>query len=104
IILNAIQAVEKGGEVLVKTGKDQEGRRVFITVKDNGIGIPRENLKRIFEPFFTTKEPGEGTGLGLSVSYGIVKEHGGEIVVDSTEGEGSTFTVYLPADEEGLNV
>lgn len=103
ITLNALQAVEKGGEVIVKTGMDRKGGRVFVSVKDNGSGIPRENLKRIFEPFFTTKEPGEGTGLGLSVSYGIVKEHGGEIIVESTYGEGSIFTVYLPVEKEAQN-
>jgi two-component system NtrC family sensor kinase len=67
-----------------------------IEVSDRGVGIPREHLGRLFEPFFTTKPPGEGTGLGLSVSWGIVREHGGWITVESQELEGSTFAVLLP--------
>jgi two-component system NtrC family sensor kinase len=63
---------------------------------DQGTGIAPGNIKKVFEPFFTTKEVGKGTGLGLSVSYGIIKSHGGEIKVDSTVGEGTTFTVILP--------
>jgi signal transduction histidine kinase len=71
---------------------------VEIRVKDTGEGIPPENMDKIFNPFFTTKQPGEGTGLGLSVTFGIVKEHGGEIRVESTPGNGSVFTISLPAD------
>jgi two-component system NtrC family sensor kinase len=67
-----------------------------VTVRDNGAGIPPEQLNRIFEPFFTTKDPGKGTGLGLSTSYHIIKQHGGEIRADSQVGEGATFTVLLP--------
>ena len=69
-----------------------------LAVVDEGSGIAPENLVRVFEPFFTTKDVGEGTGLGLSVCYGIVEEHGGWIAVDSNLGKGSRFTVYLPAD------
>ncbi len=67
-----------------------------ITVKDNGNGIPKNNVDKIFQPFFTTKPTGQGTGLGLSLSYDIVKAHGGEIKVESKEGEGSEFTIQLP--------
>jgi two-component system NtrC family sensor kinase len=73
---------------------------VEILFADTGCGIPPEQIKRIFEPFFTTKNEQEGTGLGLSVSYGIVADHGGEISVQSEVGRGSTFTVSLPAAEE----
>jgi signal transduction histidine kinase len=66
-------------------------------VKDNGNGIPQKISDKIFQPFFTTKPTGEGTGLGLSLSYDIVKAHGGEIKVESKEGEGSEFVVMLPA-------
>jgi two-component system, NtrC family, sensor kinase len=68
-----------------------------ITVADHGPGIPPEHLPRLFDPFFTTKEPGEGTGLGLSVAHGIVRDHGGWIEVESALGEGSRFTILLPA-------
>jgi two-component system, NtrC family, sensor kinase len=71
--------------------------KVVLTVKDNGNGIPKKIVDKIFQPFFTTKPTGEGTGLGLSLSYDIVKAHGGEIKVESNEGEGSTFVIQLPA-------
>jgi signal transduction histidine kinase len=66
-------------------------------VKDNGSGIPSAHIKKIFQPFFTTKPTGQGTRLGLSLSYDIVKAHGGDIQVTSTESEGSTFTIVIPA-------
>ena len=71
---------------------------VFITVRDNGCGIPLKIKDKIFQPFFTTRDPGQGTGLGLSLSYDIIKTHGGEITVESKAGEGAEFTVSLPAD------
>jgi two-component system, NtrC family, sensor kinase len=72
------------------------GRIVQIKVSDNGGGIPPKILDKIFQPFFTTKPTGQGTGLGLSLSYDIVKAHGGELKVETKEGEGSTFTIQLP--------
>ena len=69
--------------------------KVEISVKDNGIGIPEKVLNKIFQPFFTTKPTGQGTGLGLSLAYDIVKAHGGEIKVESKEGEGSLFSLCL---------
>jgi signal transduction histidine kinase len=74
----------------------QAGEAVALAVQDTGIGIPPENLHRIFDPFFTTKPPGEGTGLGLSVGYGIIARHHGQIEVDSVVGQGTTFTIMLP--------
>ena len=71
-----------------------------ICVKDEGAGIAREHLGRVFEPFFTTKDVGAGTGLGLSVAYGIVRDHGGWIAVESEVGRGSRFSIYLPRDGE----
>ena len=73
------------------------GEYVVIKVRDEGVGIPADRLHKIFEPFYTTKRPGEGTGLGLSTTYGIVKQTGGFIFVDSVQGVGSTFTLYFPA-------
>ena len=71
--------------------------RVRVAFRDAGVGMSKQILERIFEPFFTTRPVGEGTGLGLSVSYGLVQAHGGEITVESVEGKGSVFTVALPA-------
>ena len=72
---------------------------IEIRVKDNGTGIPQHILHKIFQPFFTTKPTGQGTGLGLSLSYDIVKAHGGELTVKTEEGIGSTFIIHLPAKE-----
>jgi len=94
LITNAVQAMPDGGKLRVSLGQVEEA--VAIAVQDSGIGIPRENLSRIFDPFFTTKPEGQGTGLGLSVSYGIVSRHGGRIEVESKIGQGTTFTILLP--------
>jgi signal transduction histidine kinase len=74
------------------------GDKVFISVRDNGPGIPEKILDKIFQPFFTTKPTGQGTGLGLSLAYDIVKAHGGEIKVETKEGEGSEFIIQLPTN------
>ncbi|MCK4679991.1 GAF domain-containing protein [bacterium] len=101
IILNARKAMQSGGRLSVTSAlvphDDGGGDRIAISFGDTGCGISGENLGRVFEPFFTTSEVGEGSGLGLSVSYGIVKDHGGKIDVQSKVGVGSTFTVLLPA-------
>jgi len=97
LILNAAQAMPDGGELVLRTSA-QDGS-VVVEFGDTGIGIPEENLDRIFEPFFSTKEVGEGTGLGLSVSYGIIEQHDGTIQVTSEVGVGSTFTITLPVSE-----
>ena len=80
--------------VWVSTKK--EGNKVLISVRDNGPGIPQKILDKIFQPFFTTKPTGQGTGLGLSLAYDIVKAHGGELNVETKEGEGSEFIIQLP--------
>jgi signal transduction histidine kinase len=86
--------------VTIKTSQNPpsggRGAEVFISVSDNGPGIPQKVLDKIFQPFFTTKPTGQGTGLGLSLSYDIVKAHGGDITVNSKDGEGSEFTIKLP--------
>jgi signal transduction histidine kinase len=78
------------------TVERSSAKQARIRVEDDGAGIPADALERVFEPFFTTKDPGDGTGLGLTVSEGIVREHGGHIEVQSSPGQGSAFTVFLP--------
>ncbi len=95
LVQNAIQAMPNGG--MLRVNLSQASDAVAIAVQDTGVGIPPKNLSRIFDPFFTTKPPGEGTGLGLSTSYGIVARHGGRIDVGSVVGEGTTFTILLSA-------
>ena len=94
LLVNALQAIPDKGTIRIQTR--QEAEWVLFAVTDTGIGMPKSVKTRIFEPFFTTKKIGQGTGLGLSVSYAIVKQHGGKIDVQSEEGHGSTFTVRLP--------
>jgi two-component system NtrC family sensor kinase len=103
IILNALDATKAGGDITVSTTcrpPEDDGCRpgVAITIEDTGCGIPPEHLDKLFDPFFTTKAVGQGTGLGLSVSLGIVQRHGGTIRVDSDGEKGSTFTIWLPVD------
>jgi two-component system, NtrC family, sensor kinase len=95
LLSNAIQACAVGGVVEART-RFETGKGVVIEIEDNGSGIKLEHLPRLFEPFFTTKPVGQGTGLGLAVSFGIVREHGGTIEVESEVGRGSTFRVRLP--------
>jgi two-component system NtrC family sensor kinase len=94
LLVNAAQAVGERGAVKISTGFD--GSSVTVAISDTGVGIPEDDQSHIFEPFFTTKPVGEGTGLGLSTSYGIIKRHGGSIVVTSAVGAGTTFTVRIP--------
>ncbi|MHA7634407.1 ATP-binding protein [Corallococcus sp. M7] len=94
LITNACHAMQPGGLVFLTTL--QEGTEAVVRVRDTGTGIEPRNLSRIFEPFFTTKPEGRGTGLGLSICQGIVENHGGRLTVESTMGQGTTFTVRLP--------
>jgi PAS domain S-box-containing protein len=104
VLINAVDAVderfrslpegERAGKIACRTGV--EGDHLLVEISDNGKGIPEEHLPKIFEPFFTTKRVGEGTGLGLWVSYGIIKSFQGEILARSVEGKGTTFTIRLP--------
>ncbi len=96
LILNALQAMPRGGTLTVASRVNEDLKTVELRFADTGTGISQENLDKIFEPFYTTKMVGEGTGLGLSVSYGLIKNHGGEIKVESTQNQGTTFTVILP--------
>ena len=97
LLLNARQALDSlNGSIKVISKLDESGNNVLLQFKDNGIGISNSVINKIFDPFFTTKELGAGTGLGLAISYGIVKAHGGDILVESQPGQGATFTVILP--------
>ena len=112
LVINAGHAMPQGGTLTIRTANMSfeeksckqhlgltPGQYVMLQVSDTGHGIPEDLQNRIFEPFFTTKEPGQGTGLGLSVVYGIVKDHHGLITCKSTPGQGTTFRIYLPVVE-----
>jgi two-component system NtrC family sensor kinase len=98
LILNAIQAMPEGGRLTLRTSADDS--QLKIEVQDTGHGISPENMRKLFTPFFTTKGKGKGVGLGLAVAYGIIQRHHGRIEVQSKEGEGTTFTIYLPLHHE----
>jgi two-component system NtrC family sensor kinase len=101
LIVNAVQSMHGGGILAVRTVVDGEAALCRIEIEDTGIGIPQEQVKDIFTPFFTTRE--NGTGLGLSVSYGIVRNHGGGIAVRSEPGNGSLFEVTLPLNQPAVS-
>jgi PAS domain S-box-containing protein len=101
IILNAADAMEGKGTLTITTEMSADNNHVIIQIEDSGTGIPDDVLPHIFEPFYTTKEEGKGTGLGLSLVYGIVQNHGGNIVASSSE-KGTTFTIKLPIKKEDL--
>jgi len=96
--MNGAQAIEKNGTIVISTRADQN--HIIIEIEDDGPGIKKDILDKIFDPFFSTKEPGQGTGLGLSVSYGIIHEHNGDIRVQSTPGYGARFTITIPVTQE----
>ncbi len=99
ITVNALQAMPEGGALTVRTRMSDVSGFVEIEISDTGCGIPQEHLSKLFDPFFSTKRTGEGTGLGLSVTLGIIERHNGTIDVKSKVGEGSTFTIRLPAEK-----
>jgi two-component system NtrC family sensor kinase len=100
ILLNAVDAMENGGELRVKNVRNSHREdEVVVEFQDSGVGIPRSELVKIFEPFYTTKPQGRGTGLGLSICYGIIEQHGGRIEAESAPGRGSIFRVFLPVNE-----
>jgi CheY-like chemotaxis protein len=116
LYINAWQAMPQGGELFINTknatlddyyaslnGIDP-GKYVQVSVRDTGMGIDSSNQEKIFDPFFTTKQRGRGTGLGLAASYGIIKNHGGILNVQSEKGKGTTFNIYLPSSEKEVLV
>ena len=113
LVLNACDAMPTGGAVRITTGSEQladrslvntglldAGLYVLLTVEDSGAGIPPEVLKHIFEPFFTTKPRGQGTGLGLATAYGVVRQAGGGIRVETAVGHGTSITLLLPVNDQ----
>ena len=117
LVVNARDAMPKGGQIRISTHErvfdrafvqshpgSSQGPHVGVAIADTGHGMTEDVMARIFEPFFTTKEPGKGTGLGLAMSYGIVKQSGGYILVESEAWRGSTFTIYLPCCEDAEDV
>jgi signal transduction histidine kinase len=94
ILVNAAQAIEKSGEIRIVTGT--VGDLAEVRISDTGRGIAEKDINKIFDPFFTTKEVGKGTGLGMNIAYNIIHKHGGEIRVESTIGQGTTFIIELP--------
>ncbi|MCI4624852.1 MAG: ATP-binding protein [Candidatus Magnetoovum sp. WYHC-5] len=94
ILINAAQAIEGKGNIIIRT--TYEDNLIKVAITDTGKGIPENILDKIFDPFFTTKPVGRGTGLGLSISHGIIRDHNGEILVESTVGKGTTFIIKLP--------
>ena len=98
LVNNAFAAMKDGGRLEISSHISSDGQTLIITVKDNGCGIPHENIEKIFEPFFTTKSGSGGTGLGLSITYGLVKEIGGTIDIESAIDQGTTFVITLPLE------
>lgn len=102
LIINARDAMPRGGELTLAT--ESENGTVNVEVADSGVGIPADQLDKIFDPFFTTKANSRGTGLGLAVTYGIMREHAGKIRVNSTVGHGSSFRLEFPTARKAVNV
>ena len=97
VVINGLQAMPEGGRLDIKLSRS--GAHAVVSFKDSGVGMDRETRERVFDPFFTTKPYGRGMGMGMSICYGIIKEHGGIITVDSDEGHGTKFTIRLPVED-----
>ncbi|MBW2604931.1 MAG: HAMP domain-containing histidine kinase, partial [Deltaproteobacteria bacterium] len=96
LISNAVHAMKDGGEITIKAKNEYDREGFSFQVIDTGEGIPEKIISKVFDPFFTTKEVGKGSGLGLSIIYGIMEQHSGNISVSSEVGKGTTFTCFLP--------
>jgi two-component system, NtrC family, sensor kinase len=100
LIFNAMESMPQGGEITIAGGRIADQRKVWMAISDTGHGIDPEDLPRIFEPFYSTKGDGKGVGLGLSMVYGIIREHNGTIEVQSEAGQGTTFKMVLPVEPD----
>ena len=100
LLLNALDAMPEGGKLDIKVA--QSNGNIDIIFKDTGQGMDKDTTEKVFDPFFTTKSPGKGTGLGMSICYGIIKEHGGKILVESEKGKGTTFIISLPMEAKDV--
>ena len=98
LFVNAVEAMPHGGTLTLQVETETTSKRVLMRVRDTGVGIKTEDLPHIFEPFFSTKTQGQGTGLGLSVVYGILERHGGTVEVESEIGKGTSFKLSLPRE------
>ena len=96
LVMNAVSSMAGSGRLIFRTYRDKARQKAFLEIKDSGSGISGKHLPRIFDPFFTTKQPGQGTGLGLSTVYGLIKKNKGQIEVKQTSEKGTTFRVELP--------
>lgn len=98
VLLNSIQAIKNSGNIWIRTAR--HGHNFVVSIRDDGEGIEKSSLDRVFEPFFTTKEPGQGVGLGLTVSYNLIKEHGGDMAIESEPGRGTEVMITVPLQSE----
>ena len=105
ILDNAGSAIEKTGDIWIRLKPDYKSNNMVIEIEDNGIGMDEETARKVFDPFFTTKPVGQGTGLGMSITHKIIKNHQGSIRLESEKGKGSKFIINLPIkiDRENLN-
>ena len=103
LITNGVHAMDQGGQLTIRARADEKRGGFVLEISDTGCGIEEEHLSKIFDPFFTTKEVGKGSGLGLSITHGIVEQHGGGIQVKSRVGSGTTFTIFLPIGEDTVH-
>lgn len=101
LVINAVHAIQDSGDIIIRAKNEFDKQGFSFEVEDTGQGISPMDIPKIFDPFFSTKEVGKGSGLGLSISYGIVKQHNGSITVSSEEGKGSTFSCFLPFNQIG---
>lgn len=100
LIFNALDSMANGGKVTITGGRNANENKIWLAIADTGHGIEKHHLSRIFEPFYSTKGDGKGVGLGLSMVYGIIREHNGDIEVDSEPGRGTVFKITLPTKPE----